>query len=84
MRVSNELGAHQPKAAKFSVVMAVTTSLVSGTLFTVGILASKSHFPEVFTDKAIVVKETSKLGYVLAATIFLNSIQPVLHGTSFS
>ncbi|KAF9607946.1 hypothetical protein IFM89_003866 [Coptis chinensis] len=30
--------------------------------------------------KPIVVRETSKLRYVLAATIFLNIIQPVLHG----
>ncbi|KAL0365477.1 UNVERIFIED_CONTAM: protein DETOXIFICATION 33 [Sesamum angustifolium] len=56
VRVSNELGANHPKAANFSVLVAVVTSTLFG--------------------------ETSKLGYLLAATIFLNSIQPVLHGVA--
>ncbi|KAK9113183.1 hypothetical protein Scep_020702 [Stephania cephalantha] len=82
VRVSNELGAAQPKAAKFSVVVAVTTSLFFGLIFTSAILASGKQFPKLFTDKPSVVKETSKLQYLLAATIFLNSIQPVLHGVA--
>ncbi|KAF2294437.1 hypothetical protein GH714_011344 [Hevea brasiliensis] len=56
VRVSNELGAGNPKAAKFSMVA--------------------------FTRKPVVMKEASKLGYFLAATIFLNCIQPVLHGVA--
>ncbi|XP_010243274.1 PREDICTED: protein DETOXIFICATION 33 isoform X1 [Nelumbo nucifera] len=82
VRISNELGAKQPKAAKFSVVVAVTTSVLFGTFFTVAILATRSHYPKIFTAKPVVIRETSKLGYLLAATIFLNSIQPVLHGVA--
>ncbi|KAF9620238.1 hypothetical protein IFM89_010973 [Coptis chinensis] len=82
VRVSNELGAREPKAVKFSVVMAVSTSVLFGIIFTTAILATRNHFPKVFTDKPEVVRETSKLGYVLAATIFLNSIQPVLYGVA--
>ncbi|KAK9136407.1 hypothetical protein Syun_015737 [Stephania yunnanensis] len=82
VRVSNELGAAQPKVAKFSVVVAVTTSLFFGLIFTSAILASGKQFPKLFTNKPLVVKETSKLQYLLAATIFLNSIQPVLHGVA--
>lgn len=81
MRVSNELGAGHPKAAKLSVAVAVTISALLGVLFMVVILITQSGFPKLFTEKPEVVRETSKLGYLLAATIFLNSIQPVLHGT---
>ncbi|PIA55611.1 hypothetical protein AQUCO_00700134v1 [Aquilegia coerulea] len=82
VRVSNELGAGQPKAAKFSVVVAISTSVLFGLIFTSAILGAKNHFPKVFTNKPLVISEASKLGYLLAATIFLNSIQPVLHGVA--
>ncbi|GER50397.1 MATE efflux family protein [Striga asiatica] len=82
VRVSNELGANCPKAAKFSIVIAVATSTIFGIVFTIAIIATKDYFPLLFSDKKQVIKETSKLGYFLAATIFLNSIQPVLHGVA--
>ncbi|KAK4493440.1 hypothetical protein RD792_011541, partial [Penstemon davidsonii] len=82
VRVSNELGANNPKAAKFSVIVTVLTSTVFGVIFTVAILATKDYFPRLFSDKPQVINETSKLGYFLATTIFLNSIQPVLHGVA--
>ncbi|KAL0384126.1 UNVERIFIED_CONTAM: protein DETOXIFICATION 33 [Sesamum radiatum] len=80
VRVSNELGANHPKAAKFSVLVAVVTSTLFGVVCAVVILATRSYFPRLFSDKLEIILETSKLGYLLAATIFLNSIQPVLHG----
>ncbi|GMP38063.1 hypothetical protein CsSME_00009468 [Camellia sinensis var. sinensis] len=82
VRVSNELGAGHPKAAKFSIVVTVLTSATFGVLFTVVILVTKNDFPKLFTTKPLVLEKTSKLGYFLAATIFLNSIQPVLHGVA--
>ncbi|KAL3538939.1 hypothetical protein ACH5RR_002305 [Cinchona calisaya] len=82
VRVSNELGAGNPKAAKFSTVVTIATSTVFGIIFTIIVLATNSQFPKIFSDKPEVIKETSKLGYFLAASIFLNSIQPVLHGVA--
>ncbi|KAJ0010149.1 hypothetical protein Pint_34567 [Pistacia integerrima] len=82
VRVSNELGAGHPKATKFAIVVAIMTSTTMGSLFTVAIVATKNQFPKMFTDKAAVIRETSKLGFFLAATIFLNSIQPVLYGVA--
>ncbi|KAL1059742.1 hypothetical protein V6Z11_1Z011300 [Gossypium hirsutum] len=82
VRVSNELGAGRPKAAKFSIVVVVLTSLAVGIIFMAIILATKHDFPKLFTDKQLVIKAASKLGYFLAATIFLNSILPVLHGVA--
>ncbi|GJN17560.1 hypothetical protein PR202_gb04638 [Eleusine coracana subsp. coracana] len=82
VRVSNELGANHPKAAKFSVVVATTTSAVIGLVFTAVALAARKQMPRLFTGDDAVVNETTKLGYLLAATIFLNSIQPVLSGVA--
>ncbi|KAK3023020.1 hypothetical protein RJ639_045014 [Escallonia herrerae] len=82
VRVSNELGAGRPKAAKFSVVVVVVISILFGIMFTAAVVAAKGYFPKLFSGKTEVIRETSKLGYFLAATILLNSIQPVLHGVA--
>lgn len=79
--MANELGANHPKAAKFSVIVAVVTSAAVGLVFTLVALVARKQLPRLFTDDDVLVRETAKLGYLLAATIFLNSIQPVLSGT---
>jgi Na+-driven multidrug efflux pump len=84
VRVANELGAKHPKAAKFSVVVAVITSAAVGLIFTLVALVARKQLPRLFTGDDLLVKETSKLGYLLAATISLNSIQPVLSGMNTS
>ncbi|KAK1667318.1 hypothetical protein QYE76_055477 [Lolium multiflorum] len=82
VRVANELGAKHPKAAKFSVVVAVITSVAVGLIFTLVTLVARKQLPRLFTSDDLLVKETTKLGYLLAATISLNSIQPVLSGVA--
>ncbi|KAF7052598.1 hypothetical protein CFC21_060678 [Triticum aestivum] len=82
VRVSNELGANRPKAARFSVIMAVSTSAAIGAVFLAVFLAWRTELPRFFSDNEEVVSEAAKLGYLLAATIFLNSIQPVLSGVA--
>ncbi|GAA0177902.1 transporter [Lithospermum erythrorhizon] len=82
VRVSNELGAGEPKDAKFAVVVNTLTSAVIGLVFAVLVISSRFHFPKMFTDKPRVIRDTSKLSYILAGTIFLNSVQPVLHGVA--
>ncbi|XP_004248728.1 protein DETOXIFICATION 29 [Solanum lycopersicum] len=82
VRVSNELGAGNPKAAKFSITVNVLTSAVIGLIISATILATRKEFPRLFTNEQHVIKETSKLGYILAAIIFLNGIQPVLLGVA--
>ncbi|PHU04666.1 hypothetical protein BC332_25488 [Capsicum chinense] len=80
VHVSNELGAGRPKAVKFSVVVAVITSTLIGVVFAVAVIATKNHYPRLFSGKPEVIHETSKLAYFLAAAIFLMRIQPILHG----
>ncbi|KAF2940314.1 hypothetical protein DAI22_03g262800 [Oryza sativa Japonica Group] len=82
VRVSNELGANRPKAAKFAVAMAVSTSAIVGAVFMTVFFIWRTQLPRFFSDDADVVRESAKLGYLLAATIFLNSIQPVLSGVA--
>ncbi|KAK4342732.1 hypothetical protein RND71_038548 [Anisodus tanguticus] len=82
VRVSNELGAGRPKAAKFSVAVAVVASIIVGVLFIAAVIAAKNYYPRLFTSKPEVIREASKLWYFLVATIILNSIQPVLHGVA--
>ncbi|MQL82223.1 hypothetical protein Taro_014694 [Colocasia esculenta] len=82
VRVSNELGAGNAKAAKFAVFVAVSTSALIGVLFMVLVLIARVHLPRLFTDIPEVARETAKLAYLLAATILLNSVQPVLSGVA--
>ncbi|XP_062211848.1 protein DETOXIFICATION 29-like isoform X2 [Phragmites australis] len=82
VRVSNELGANRPKAAKFSVIIAVLTSGFIGAIFMALFLIWRTELPRFFSEDEEVLREAAKLGYLLAGSIFLNSIQPVLSGVA--
>ncbi|XP_044320939.1 protein DETOXIFICATION 31-like [Triticum aestivum] len=84
VRVSNELGANRPKAAKFSMIIAVSTSAAIGAVFLAVFLIWRTELPRFFSDNNRVGGGggAAKLGYLLAACIFLNSIQPVLSGVA--
>ncbi|KAM3371366.1 hypothetical protein ACQJBY_018654 [Aegilops geniculata] len=82
VRVSNELGANRPKAARFSMIIAVLTSATIGAVFLAVFLIWRTELPRFFSDNDRVVGGAAKLGYLLAASIFLNSIQPVLSGVA--
>lgn len=47
------------------------------------ILATKDHFAILFTNSRRMQKAVSDLAYLLAITMVLNSIQPVISGFSF-
>jgi MATE family multidrug resistance protein len=80
VRVSNELGAGHPKAAKFSVVVVTLTSLLIGIIFMILIFVTKNDFPVLFTNSQEVMHAVTKLATLLALTMVLNSVQPVLSG----
>ncbi|KAH9312392.1 hypothetical protein KI387_027427, partial [Taxus chinensis] len=82
VRVANELGAGRPKGAKFSVIVAVITSVVIGLAVLILILALRNDFSYAFTDSLIVQKAVYKLAILLGFTVLLNSIQPVLMGVA--
>ncbi|XP_020090670.1 protein DETOXIFICATION 33-like isoform X1 [Ananas comosus] len=82
VRVSNELGAGRPKAAKFSVLVVIMISVAIQTTVMLIILTTREHFPALFTEDQHVMAKVSKLAFFLAASIFLSSIQPVLSGVA--
>ncbi|EYU32147.1 hypothetical protein ABFS82_02G165500 [Erythranthe guttata] len=82
VRVSNELGSGHPRAAKYSVFVTVFESLLIGLLSMVLIIATKDHFAILFTDSERMQKAVSDLAYLLAITMVLNSIQPVISGVA--
>ncbi|KAL5224836.1 hypothetical protein ABZP36_011475 [Zizania latifolia] len=82
VRVSNELGARRPKDAKFSVAIAALTSAIIGTIFIAIFFSWRTSLPRLFSDDKEVVQGAARLGYLLAVTVFLGSIGPVLSGVA--
>ncbi|KAL0351924.1 UNVERIFIED_CONTAM: protein DETOXIFICATION 33 [Sesamum calycinum] len=82
VRVSNELGAGNARAAKFSVVVVSITTVFIGVVGMVAVIAAKDVFPYLFTNSEAVAKETTRLSILLAVTVLLNGLQPVLSGVA--
>ncbi|XP_040996843.1 protein DETOXIFICATION 33-like [Juglans microcarpa x Juglans regia] len=82
VRVSNELGAGNARAAKFSVLVVSVTSVAIGVVCMVLVFATRDYFPYLFTTSEAVGKETTKLAVLLGVTVLLNSLQPVLSGVA--
>lgn len=80
VRVANELGAGNGKGASFATIVSVTTSSVIGLFFCVLILLLHDKFAFIDTSSSVVVEAVDKLSVLLAFTILLNSVQPVLSG----
>lgn len=80
MRVSNELGAGNARAAKFSVIVVSATSVTIGVICMIIVLATREYFPIFFTSSDAVAKETTRLAILLGFTVLMNSLQPVLSG----
>ncbi|XP_026439239.1 protein DETOXIFICATION 33-like isoform X2 [Papaver somniferum] len=78
VRVSNELGAGNAAAAKFSVWVTVSIALVTQIAFALLIFFTRNNFPKLFTNNKDVMKHVSELAEFLCVTIFLSSIQPIL------
>nr|AGT17221.1 transparent testa 12 protein [Saccharum hybrid cultivar R570] len=82
VRVSNELGAGNPKAASFSVVVVTLLSFVLSVLISIVILLCRDYISYIFTEGEDVSRAVSKLTPLLAVTLILNGIQPVLSGVA--
>ncbi|KAF3439232.1 hypothetical protein FNV43_RR17507 [Rhamnella rubrinervis] len=82
VRVANELGAGNGKAAKFATIVSVTTSIIIGLFFWILIMAFHNEIALIFSSSKPVLQEVNKLSALLAATILLNSVQPILSGVA--
>ncbi|CAD6245539.1 unnamed protein product [Miscanthus lutarioriparius] len=82
VRVANELGAGSGKGARFAIVVSITTSVVIGLVFWCLILYFDDKIALLFTSSAVVLDAVHHLSVLLAFTILLNSVQPVLSGVA--
>ncbi|XP_059661883.1 protein DETOXIFICATION 40-like [Cornus florida] len=82
VRVGNELGAGHPKAAAFSVVMVTSISFIISVVIAIMVMAFRHVISYIFTDGEIVAEAVSDMCPLLAVTLILNGIQPVLSGVA--
>ncbi|XP_059642462.1 protein DETOXIFICATION 41-like [Cornus florida] len=82
VRVSNELGAGHPMVAKFSVVVVTTTTTLISIIFSSIVLIFKVGLSKLFTSDSQVIDAVSNLTPLLAISVLLNGIQPILSGVA--
>lgn len=82
VRVANELGAGNGKAAKFATAVSVVTSVLIGLVFWFLIMFSQDKLALIFTASKPVLEAVNQLSVLLAFTILLNSVQPILSGVA--
>ncbi|CAA7027189.1 unnamed protein product [Microthlaspi erraticum] len=82
VRVANELGAGKGKRAKFAMVISVTQSLIVGIIISVLILFLHNQIGWIFSSSENVIKSVNNLSLLLAFSILLNSVHPVLSGAA--
>ena len=80
VRIGNELGAAQPRVAKLAVVVVAGASISLNTLIAIFVLVLRVSLSKLYTDSEEVVSAVSDLMPLLAISIFLNGIQPILSG----
>lgn len=82
VRVSNELGAGNPKSTAFSVAVVTLISFIISVIAALVVLALRDVISYAFTEGEAVAAAVSDLCPLLALTLLLNGIQPVLSGVA--
>ncbi|CAL0305580.1 unnamed protein product [Lupinus luteus] len=82
VRIANELGAGNAKAAKFATLVAVANTMLVGFIFWLIIMVFNEKLALIFTSTSSVIQMVNELTILLAFTILLNCIQPVLSGVA--
>ncbi|XVF14462.1 hypothetical protein REPUB_Repub09cG0062500 [Reevesia pubescens] len=82
VRVSNELGAGHPRLTRLSVIVVNATSISISVVFSAVVLIFGVGLSEAFTSDPEVIKAVSNLTPLLAISVFLNGIQPILSGVA--
>ncbi|PKI58916.1 hypothetical protein CRG98_020662 [Punica granatum] len=82
VRVSNELGRGNAKAAQFSIKVILSTSISVGVVFWILCLVFGRQISYILTSEEDAAEEVASLSVLLAFSILLNSVQPVLSGVA--
>lgn len=82
VRVGNELGAGHPKSAAFSVLVVNSVSFIVSVAAAILVMSLRHVISYAFTDGKAVAEAVSDLCPLLAVTLILNGVQPVLSGVA--
>ncbi|XP_042060533.1 protein DETOXIFICATION 24-like [Salvia splendens] len=82
VRVANELGAGDAAATRFSIKVVMATSVVIGAVFWILCLIFGSKLGYLFTRDEDVVVAVADLSLLLAFSLLLNAMYPVLSGVA--
>ncbi|KAK7320154.1 hypothetical protein RJT34_04888 [Clitoria ternatea] len=82
IRVSNELGAHRPWAARLAVCVALLMAIIEGTLIGILMILMRNFWGYAYCNEAEVIKYVATMLPILAVSNFLDGIQLVLSGTA--
>lgn len=82
VRVSNQLGAAHPRTARFSVVVAVISSSLTGLLLSLVLILTWNQYPSMFSADNEVQSLVKQLTPLLAISVLVDSIQPTLSGVA--
>lgn len=82
--MSNELGAAQPRAAKFSAVVVGATSSLIGLFLALVLIVSAKQYPSLFSTDAQVKELVYVLTPLLGVAILVYNLQFALAGAYFS
>ncbi|KAL3632648.1 hypothetical protein CASFOL_025632 [Castilleja foliolosa] len=82
VRIANELGRGDAKAAKFSIKVLMSSSISIGILFWIICLVYSKKIGYLFTTEEEVAQSVSDLSGLLGFTVLLVSIFPVLSGVA--
>lgn len=81
-RVSNELGAGNPKGARLAVIAVLLLAAVETTLVSLTVFASRNVFGYTFSNEKEVVEYVTSMAPLVCLSIIMDSVQGVLSGWS--
>ncbi|CAN6234706.1 unnamed protein product [Urochloa humidicola] len=81
-RVSNELGAGRPQAARLATRVVMVLAIMIGILVGLAMILVRNLWGHVYSNEAEVVKHISKMMPILAASFLFDCVQCVLSGVA--
>lgn len=84
IRVSNELGAGHPWAARLAVRVVLVIAIIEGVLVGTLMMLVRNIWGYAYSNEVEVVKYVATMLPILAASNFLDGLQCVLSGFSYS
>uniref|UniRef100_A0A453L0U4 Protein DETOXIFICATION n=1 Tax=Aegilops tauschii subsp. strangulata TaxID=200361 RepID=A0A453L0U4_AEGTS len=82
VRVANELGAGNGHRARFATMVSTTTSFVISIFFCLLALGLHGRLALIFSSSKALIDAVDDMSVLLALTILLNGVQPVLSGVA--